>query len=112
MVKMAVQQGRSERSGESYIFFTHPPIDCQNRRFPWPFVDPLSDARTKFGEGRVSARRGWVGEKKAIFTILLWTDANPILDHIEGFFGHDVFGDQFALDLVRAIADDPIRHVL
>lgn len=42
----------------------------------------------------------------------LGTNANPILDHIEGFFGHDVFGDQFALDLVWAIADDPVRHVL
>lgn len=58
--------------------------------------------------GKAGEERSW----RTFSPSCLGTDANPILDHIEGFFGHDVFGDQFALDLVWAIADDPVRHVL
>lgn len=47
MFKKAVRRGRSKRRGEAYTVFTRPPIACQNRRFPRPFVEPLSDARTK-----------------------------------------------------------------
>ena len=36
-------------------------------------VEPLSDARTKFGERRVLARRGREGEKSDFFSILLGT---------------------------------------
>ena len=35
------------------------------------YVESLSDARTKPGERRVSARRGWAGEKRGFFSILL-----------------------------------------
>ena len=35
------------------------------------YVEGLSDARTKPGERRVSARRGWAGEKSDFFSILL-----------------------------------------
>jgi hypothetical protein len=34
------------------------------------YVEPLSDARTKPGERRVSARRGRAGEKSDFFSIL------------------------------------------
>jgi hypothetical protein len=67
---MAVQRGRSERRGEAY-FFTRPPRAC-DRLFPRvPYGEPLNDARTKLGERRVSARRGWAGEKRDFFNILL-----------------------------------------
>ena len=35
------------------------------------YVEPLSDARTMHGNRRVSARRGWAGEKNDFFSILL-----------------------------------------
>ena len=35
------------------------------------YVESLSDARTKPGERRVLARRGWAGEKSDFFSILL-----------------------------------------
>ena len=34
------------------------------------YVEPLSEARTMLGERRVSARRGWAGEKSDFFSIL------------------------------------------
>jgi len=34
-------------------------------------VEPLSDARTPLGKRRISARRGWAGEKGDFFSILL-----------------------------------------
>ena len=52
---MAIQRGRIERRGETYFL---------------SYVEPLSDARTKIGERRVLARRGWEGEKRDFFTIL------------------------------------------
>jgi hypothetical protein len=55
MLKKSVQRGRSEQTGESYF--------C--------YVEPLSDARTKHGKGRVSARRGRAGEKNDFFSILV-----------------------------------------
>ena len=55
MLKKSVQRGRSERTGESYF--------C--------YVEPLSDARTKHGKGRVSVRRGRAGEKNGFFSMLL-----------------------------------------
>ena len=36
-----------------------------------PYVEGLNDARTLHGERRVSARRGWAGEKSDFFSILL-----------------------------------------
>jgi hypothetical protein len=56
MLKKAVQQGRSERRCESYFV---------------PYVEPLSEARTKYGKRRVSARRGWAGGNIDFFSILL-----------------------------------------
>jgi hypothetical protein len=37
------------------------------------YVELLSDMRTPLGERRVSARRGWAGEKSDFFSILLET---------------------------------------
>ncbi len=39
------------------------------------YVEPLNDKRTMHGNRRVSARRGWAGEKGDFFSILLevWT---------------------------------------
>jgi hypothetical protein len=34
------------------------------------YVEPLSDARTTQGKRRVSARRGWAGEKIDFFSFL------------------------------------------
>lgn len=49
---------------------------------------------------------------EAVFIILLWGDADSVFDHVKRLFRHDVLGDQFALDLVWPVVDDPIRHVL
>ena len=35
------------------------------------YVEDLNDARTTLGERRVSARRGWAGEKIDFFSALL-----------------------------------------
>jgi hypothetical protein len=35
------------------------------------YVEGLNDARTKYENRRVSARRGWAGEKSDFFGILL-----------------------------------------
>ena len=35
------------------------------------YVEGLNDARTTLGKWRVSARRGWAGEKSDFFSILL-----------------------------------------
>ena len=35
------------------------------------YVEPLSEARTPHGKRRVSARRGWAGEKSDFFSIQL-----------------------------------------
>ena len=48
-------RGRSEREGEAY---------------PLGYVEPLSDARTKPGQNRVTARPGWAGAMVAFFNIL------------------------------------------
>ena len=53
--KTVVQRGRNERRGDAYVV---------------QYVEPLSDARTKPGERRVSARRGWAGEKNGVFNTL------------------------------------------
>ena len=58
MFKKPVQRGRSERKSETYFF---------------RYGEDLSDARTKPGEGCVSARLGWVGETVGFFNILLWS---------------------------------------
>jgi hypothetical protein len=81
MDKTDVQQGRSERSGESYSL---------------SYVEPLSDARTKL---------------TSVYTIMLGADADAILDHIECFFRHDIFGNQFALHTIGTIGHDPIGHI-
>ena len=51
----------------------HPPApSCRNSPFPeWGYVEDLNDGRTKLGERRVSARRGWVDEKIDFFSIPL-----------------------------------------
>jgi len=39
--------------------------------YPLRYVEDLDDARTPHGKRRVSARRGWAGEKSDFFSILL-----------------------------------------
>ena len=87
MLKKAVQQGRSERRGEEVhtaLRVGRSPLVwiLANGKAPTAFptseklllkVEPLSDARTKFGERRVLARRGREGEKSDFFSILLGT---------------------------------------
>jgi hypothetical protein len=41
------------------------------------FTVPGSEARTPHGKRRVSARRGWAGEKSDFFSILLVVKGNP-----------------------------------
>ena len=55
MLKKAVQQGRSERRPEAY---------------PQGHIEDRSEARTMLGTRRVSARRGWAGEKGDFVSIL------------------------------------------
>ena len=64
----------ASEEGEAYTIFTRPPIACKSRRFPRPYVEPLSDARTKLGEGRVSARRDRAGVMSDFFSILLGSE--------------------------------------
>jgi len=40
------------------------------KAYYFPYVEPLSDPRTKTGERRVLARRGWVGANSAFFNSL------------------------------------------
>jgi hypothetical protein len=37
------------------------------------YVEDFDEPRTRLGERRVSARRGWAGEKSDFFSILLGT---------------------------------------
>jgi hypothetical protein len=47
-----------------------------------PFTLLESDTRTPLGERRVSARRGWAGEKSDFFSILLkFWNAQCFADH-------------------------------
>jgi hypothetical protein len=81
---MAVQQGHSKRRGGGY----RPHFVWAVRTYKWVLangkaptvfptseeflnVEPLSEARTKLGKRRVSARRGRAGEKDDFFSILL-----------------------------------------
>jgi hypothetical protein len=43
----------------------------KTRIVPLGYVEGLNDARTPHGKRRVSARRGWAGEKSDFFSILL-----------------------------------------
>jgi hypothetical protein len=73
MLKKAVQQGRSEEVKRYAPHFVGPfalVVDLGERKSPSSvsdlrktLVEPPSDARTKPGERRGSARRGWAGEK-------------------------------------------------
>jgi hypothetical protein len=47
------------------------------------YVKPVSDARTPLGTRRVSARRGWAGEKSGFFSILLGSEpSQPTLSDL------------------------------
>ena len=75
----------------------HPPTHrLLDRRFARPHVEPLSDARTKPGERRVSARQGRAGEKRAFFNILSWR-----LFLLETATGAGLSGDLDLIDAVR-----------
>jgi hypothetical protein len=70
MLKKALQQGRREL-GDRSIFLFHPPTpSCQDSSITGGYVEPLNEARTMHGKRRVSARRGWAGEKIDFFSIL------------------------------------------
>ena len=54
-------------------------MDLGERRISSHTSEPLSDARTLPGERRVSARKGWAGEKSDFFNTLLgFSAANPV----------------------------------
>ena len=60
------------------------------------YVEPLSDARTSHGKGRVSARRGRAGEKNDFFSILLE-------------FLHDPFGIAGEFHIALSLDRFPLR---
>jgi len=85
MLKKVVQQGRSERRGEEVqtaLRVGRSPLQwvLANGKAPPAFrtseklllsVEGLTDARTLLGERCVLAHRGWVGENRDCFSILL-----------------------------------------
>ena len=85
MLKTAVHQGRSKRSGEEvqtslrvdrspleWILANGkaPPAIPTSENLLW-YVEGLNDARTMHGKRRVLARRGRAGEKSDFFSVLL-----------------------------------------
>ena len=70
ILKKAILEGRSERRAKAY---------------PLEHVEALNDARTTHGNRRVSARRGWVGEKSdfpsILFSLFGGTSAHPYHNH-------------------------------
>ena len=72
--RVATANGRSERRGEAYFVL---------------YVEPLSDARTKPGARCVSARRGWAGEKRDFFTILLDGTHDPTATGASSFVAEE-----------------------
>ena len=75
MLKMTTQQGRRELGNRSVILFHPPTPSCQDSSVTGRTLQGDERLRTTLEEERVSARRGRVGEKKVIFSILL----RPIL---------------------------------
>ena len=68
-VQTALRVGRSPlqwvlANGKAPQGFRHPSGSLR-------YVEPLREARTPHGKRRVSARRGWAGEKSDFFSILL-----------------------------------------
>jgi hypothetical protein len=71
MLKKAVQQGRSRRKHRRRSI-PHPPSRAAKQLLSQVgYVEDAFEARTMPGERRVSARRGWAGEKSDFFSILL-----------------------------------------
>jgi len=73
MLKKAVQQGRSERRGEAYSFFTHPTPELLWQLLPGGYAD-----RRK----RVS-RRDLASEKRDFFSILQDRKDCSMLDEVK-----------------------------
>jgi hypothetical protein len=70
MLKKAVQQGRRELGDRSDSFSTRPPRAAKTAQSPGGTLQGDGRLRTMLGKGRVSARRGWAGEKDDFFSIL------------------------------------------
>ena len=75
---MTAQQGRRELGNPS-VFLFHPPTpSCQDSSITGGTLQGDARLRTTLEETRVSARRGWAGEKVVIFrpattnTAMLW----------------------------------------
>jgi hypothetical protein len=62
------------------------------------YVEGLNDARTKFGERRVSARQGWAGEKIDFFSTLL----EQIADQPHRLFGRGSGMDEMWREIFQA----------
>ena len=56
---------------EAYFFFARPPRAARTALSPGGTLQGDGRLRTPHGKGRVSARRGWAGEKSDFFSILL-----------------------------------------
>ena len=72
MLKKAVQQGRRRIETGGVAFLTHPKLPRQ-LVLRVGYVEDFDESRTKHGKRRVSARRGWAGEKGDFFSIPLDT---------------------------------------
>ena len=65
------------------MYYNNSPDECSNsssskaaasegpKAYPLWYVEGLNDARTTHGKRRVSARRGWAGEKSGFFSSLV-----------------------------------------
>ena len=58
-------------AGCSKSSFSKAAGELKPEAYPRGYVEHFDEPRTKHGEKRVSARRGWAGEKGGFFSILL-----------------------------------------
>jgi len=70
LLKKTAQQGRRELGDRSDSFSTRPPRAAKSAQSPGGTLQGDGRLRTMLGKGRVSARRGWAGEKDDFFSIL------------------------------------------
>ena len=74
MLKKSVQQGGRRVETGGVAFPPTQPRAVGTALFPDGVVEDFDEPRTMPGERRVSARRGWAGEKSGFFRILIRGD--------------------------------------
>ncbi len=71
LVKTVIQQGRRQVKTGGVTFLTRPTPELPRQLVSRVgYVEDFDEPRTMHGKRRVSARRGWAGEKDAVFTSL------------------------------------------